>query len=52
MELALAAVAEPDDKIVGEAADLLFHTLVLLRSRGLSLERVIAELESRHTARR
>lgn len=52
VELALAAVAEPDDKIVGEAADLLFHTLVLLRSRGLSLEQVIAELESRHTARR
>lgn len=49
VEVALAAVAEPDDKVIAESADLLFHLLVLLKSRGLPLTRVITELESRHT---
>ena len=48
VEVALAAIAEPDDKLVGEAADLLFHLLVLLKQRGLSLEQVVAELQARH----
>lgn len=48
LEVALAAVAETDDKVVSESADLIFHLLVLLRSRGLSFERVIGELQSRH----
>jgi phosphoribosyl-ATP pyrophosphohydrolase/phosphoribosyl-AMP cyclohydrolase len=48
LEVALAAVAETDDKVIGESADLLFHLLVLLRSRGLSLDAVVAELQSRH----
>lgn len=48
VEVALAAVTEADDKVVSESADLLYHLLVLLRSRGLSLARVVAELESRH----
>lgn len=51
LEVALAAVAEPDDKLVAESADLLYHLLLLLRSRGLRLEHVVAELESRHAAR-
>ncbi len=51
LEVALAAVAEPDDKLVGEAADLLYHLLLLLRSRGLGLEQVVAELKSRHAGR-
>jgi phosphoribosyl-ATP pyrophosphohydrolase/phosphoribosyl-AMP cyclohydrolase len=50
VEVALAAVAESDDKVVSESADLLFHLLVLLRQRGLSLERVVAELQARHSA--
>jgi phosphoribosyl-ATP pyrophosphohydrolase/phosphoribosyl-AMP cyclohydrolase len=48
VEVALAAVTETDDKVVSESADLLYHLLVLLRSRGLPLARVVAELESRH----
>jgi phosphoribosyl-ATP pyrophosphohydrolase/phosphoribosyl-AMP cyclohydrolase len=52
VEVALAAAAEGDDKVVSESADLLFHLLVLLRSRGIPIDRVIAELESRHTTRR
>lgn len=48
VEVALAAVAESDDKVVSESADLLFHLMVMLKQRGLSLERVVAELQTRH----
>lgn len=37
VEIALAAVAQDDDALLGEAADLVFHLLVLLRARGLGL---------------
>ena len=49
LEVALAAVAEGDDKVISESADLVFHRLVLLKQRGLSLEHVVAELQTRHT---
>ena len=48
VELALAAVAEGDAQIIGEAADLLYHVLVLLQSKGLALAEVTVELERRH----
>jgi phosphoribosyl-ATP pyrophosphohydrolase/phosphoribosyl-AMP cyclohydrolase len=48
LELALAAVVQSDGEIIGEAADLLYHTLLLLKVKGLSLAQVIAELEARH----
>lgn len=51
LEVALAAVAESEDALVGESADLLYHLLLLLQSRGLRFEQVIAQLESRHHAR-
>jgi len=51
LEVALAAVADSDDKVVTEAADLIFHLLVLLRSRGLSFARVVGELQSRHATK-
>lgn len=51
VELALAAVTEPNDKIVAEAADLLFHAVVLLKQKGLSLTDVVGELERRHRAK-
>jgi phosphoribosyl-AMP cyclohydrolase / phosphoribosyl-ATP pyrophosphohydrolase len=51
LEVALAAVAETEDKLVAESADLIYHLLLLLKSRGLSLERVTAELEARHSER-
>ncbi len=47
-EVALAAVAESPSRLTSEAADLLYHLLVLLRLRGLSLETVVAELHDRH----
>ncbi|HSD73215.1 MAG TPA: bifunctional phosphoribosyl-AMP cyclohydrolase/phosphoribosyl-ATP diphosphatase HisIE [Steroidobacteraceae bacterium] len=51
VEVALAAVVEDDGKLVAEAADLLYHLLLLVKSRGLSLARVVHELESRHANR-
>ncbi len=47
VELALAAVSRDDDAVVAESADLIYHLLLLLKSRGLSVGRVAAELESR-----
>ncbi|WP_240125068.1 bifunctional phosphoribosyl-AMP cyclohydrolase/phosphoribosyl-ATP diphosphatase HisIE [Thermomonas alba] len=38
VETALAAVAQDDEALLGEAADLLYHLLVLLRARGLGLD--------------
>lgn len=48
VELALAAVAGERDEQISEAADLLFHTLVLLNSNGIRLADVVAELAARH----
>jgi phosphoribosyl-ATP pyrophosphohydrolase len=50
------ATAGPDsrpatrDALTGEVADLLYHTLVLLRERGLAPAAVIARLRERHKA--
>lgn len=48
VETALAAVAQGNAELAGEAADLLFHLLVLLRARGMALEDAVAVLRSRH----
>lgn len=48
VETALAAVAETKDKLVSEAADLFYHTLVLLAAKDVKLKAVIAELQGRH----
>jgi phosphoribosyl-ATP pyrophosphohydrolase/phosphoribosyl-AMP cyclohydrolase len=47
LELAIVGVAEDNDKVVAEAADLVFHMLVLLKSRGLTLANVVSELAGR-----
>jgi phosphoribosyl-ATP pyrophosphohydrolase/phosphoribosyl-AMP cyclohydrolase len=51
VETALAAVSRDDEALVGECADLLYHLLLLLRSRDLSFERVAAELRARHASK-
>lgn len=51
VETALAAVAQGDDELLGEAADLLFHLTVLLRARGLGLADAAARLAARHAER-
>lgn len=48
VETALAAVVQGNDELLGEASDLVFHLLVLLRARGLGLQDVRTLLESRH----
>lgn len=50
LEVALAGCVENDDALLGEAADLLYHLLVLLRARSLNLEQVMEVLQSRHAA--
>ena len=52
LELALAAVAQSDAEILGEAADLVYHMLLLLKAKGLSLGQVASELRSRHAVQR
>jgi len=52
LELALAAVAQSETEILGEASDLLYHLMLLLQVKNLSLAKVAGELENRHTALR
>jgi phosphoribosyl-ATP pyrophosphohydrolase/phosphoribosyl-AMP cyclohydrolase len=47
VEVVVAALAEDDERVVSEAADLWFHTLLLLRSRGLDPAAVEDELRRR-----
>lgn len=48
VELVIEAKDENKDLFMGEAADLLFHYLVLLEAKGYSLDEVIEVLEARH----
>jgi len=50
IETGLAAVQEDKERLIAEAADLLYHLLVLLEARGVALSQVEAALEKR-TAR-
>ncbi|WBQ13842.1 bifunctional phosphoribosyl-AMP cyclohydrolase/phosphoribosyl-ATP diphosphatase HisIE [Hyphomonadaceae bacterium BL14] len=50
VETALAAVGESDAALLGESADLVFHLMVLLKARGLSLSDVAKVLKARHTS--
>ena len=47
-EVVVAALAQEDQRLIEEIADLTYHTLVLLAARGLNPAHVIAELEKRH----
>ncbi len=47
IETVIAATSESEDKLKEEAADLLYHLLVLLESRSVSLEDVLSVLERR-----
>src|SRR6516165_2336215 len=48
LETALAGAGGTDGEVIAEVSDLLYHVLVLLKARGLTLERVIHELRGRH----
>lgn len=46
-ELARAVAGEDDERVVAEAADVVFHVMVALRSRGVAFEDVLRELDRR-----
>ena len=48
VEAALAAIAETDDGLVYESADLIYHLMVLLAAKDVKFADVIAELQTRH----
>ncbi len=48
VEVALAAVAETKEDLLGECADLFYHTLVLLADKDIELSEVMAVLQKRH----
>ncbi|MGH6736483.1 MAG: phosphoribosyl-ATP diphosphatase [Methyloceanibacter sp.] len=47
VEVAIAAIAQDDKALIAETADLLYHLLVLLESRKITLDEVYRELERR-----
>jgi phosphoribosyl-ATP pyrophosphohydrolase len=47
VEAAIAAVGEDRQRVIGEAADVLYHLLVVLHARGITLAEVEAELGAR-----
>jgi len=47
VETVIAGVGESDDALRAEAADLIYHLLVLLEARGVALDDVLRVLESR-----
>jgi phosphoribosyl-ATP pyrophosphohydrolase len=50
VEVAIAALAQDDNALILETADLLYHLLVVLESRHIALDDVLAELERRMSA--
>lgn len=47
VEAVLASVVENDEALTGEAADVLYHLLVLLKARGIAVDSVLSELQRR-----
>lgn len=47
VEAAIAAISEDRERVIGEAADVLYHLLVVLHARGIRLDEVEAELGAR-----
>ena len=47
VETVIAALGQDDKALTGEAADVLYHLLVLLKARGISLDAVMRELDAR-----
>ena len=47
-EVVVAALAQDDERLIEEIADLTYHTLVLLAARGLEPQDIRKELEKRH----
>ena len=52
VELALASVSEEREDVIDEAADLVYHLLVLLQAQDLDLGQVVSRLQERHGDKR
>ncbi|MCX2493278.1 bifunctional phosphoribosyl-AMP cyclohydrolase/phosphoribosyl-ATP diphosphatase HisIE [Pedobacter sp. PF22-3] len=48
VETVIAALAESEEELIGEASDLIFHLLFLLKEKGLSIQDIAKNLEKRH----
>lgn len=48
VETVIAALTETDTDFINESSDLMFHLLVLLKEKGMSLETIAKNLEGRH----
>ena len=48
VETVIEATNGTDDRLIYEAADMIYHLIVLLTSKGLSIEDLARELKSRH----
>lgn len=48
VETVIAALAESETDFINEASDLVFHLLVLLKEKGITLDQIAKNLESRH----
>ena len=48
VETVIAALNQTETEMIDETSDLVFHLLVLLREKGLSLETIAKNLEQRH----
>ena len=52
VELALASVGDERENVIDEAADLVYHLLVLLQAQDLDLAQVVSRLQERHGDKR
>jgi phosphoribosyl-ATP pyrophosphohydrolase len=48
LEVVIAGLAQSNQRLTEEMADLIYHCLVLLEAKGIKWEAVLAELERRH----
>jgi phosphoribosyl-ATP pyrophosphohydrolase len=47
-EVVVAALAQEDQRLIEEVADLTYHVFVLLAARGITPTQILSELEKRH----
>ena len=51
VETVIAALNETEEDLINESSDLIFHLLVLLREKNVSLDRIAQNLEKRHSTK-
>jgi len=51
VEIVIAALNETENDFINEASDLMFHLLVLMKEKNVSLEKIALNLEGRHSGK-